>query len=145
MPWHYTAAAVALAALGVLVSAKAHGRQVRLVRERAGIHEVEFGGTNPPLVEALWQKDRVRFWTAYPVLAAAAALAYVAACPCAAVPWGAVLLAAGPWAFSAAFFVAGLPHLPEAAPADARPSVAWWCAAAACVAASVVVAALAGP
>ena len=52
-------ALIGVAAL--LVAAKAHGRQVRLEREAAGYHEVVFGGTNPPFVDALWRADRFRF------------------------------------------------------------------------------------
>lgn len=63
------AAAPAVAAL--LVAAKAHGRQVRLLRERAGHFEVTFGGSNPPFVEALWRADRIRFWSTVPLAAAA--------------------------------------------------------------------------
>lgn len=47
-----------------ILSAKAHGRQIRLERELEGHHHVVFGtGTNPPYVEALWRADRVRFWS----------------------------------------------------------------------------------
>jgi hypothetical protein len=45
-----------------LVAAKAHGRQIRLERELAGYHSVRFGARNPPFVEALWRRDRVRYW-----------------------------------------------------------------------------------
>jgi uncharacterized membrane protein (DUF485 family) len=46
-----------------LVAAKTHGRQVRLERERAGYTQVVFGGSNPEFVEALWKRDRIRFWS----------------------------------------------------------------------------------
>ncbi len=64
-----------LSVVTFLVAAKAHGRQVRLERERAGHTHVVFGGENPPFVEALWKRDRVRFWsTAALVFALAVAL-----------------------------------------------------------------------
>ena len=47
----------------VVVGAKAHGRQVRLARERVGITKVVFGADNGPVVEAIWRHDRIRFWT----------------------------------------------------------------------------------
>lgn len=66
---------LALSVAAFLLAAKSHGRQVRLERERAGHYEVVFGGTNPPFVEALWRRDRIRFWTtAALVFAAIAAL-----------------------------------------------------------------------
>src|SRR3954462_12053852 len=43
-------------------AAKAHGRQLRLERELEGHFEVQFGGKNPPWVEALWRAERFRFW-----------------------------------------------------------------------------------
>ncbi len=54
-----------LVASGVsfVLAAKAHGRQIRLERELEGYHQVVFGGTNPPFVEALWRADRVRYWS----------------------------------------------------------------------------------
>ena len=48
-----------------LIAAKSHGRQLRLERELAGYHHVTFGGTNPPFVETLWQKDRVEYWRTF--------------------------------------------------------------------------------
>ncbi|HEX2734309.1 MAG TPA: hypothetical protein VHM70_22020 [Polyangiaceae bacterium] len=58
--------AIVLVAIGIvafLVSAKLHGRELRLEREAAGYHQVVFGGQNPPWVEALWHAERVRFWS----------------------------------------------------------------------------------
>ncbi|MFL5352955.1 hypothetical protein [Archangium sp.] len=52
-----------LSVVTFLAAAKAHGRQVRLERERAGYFQVVFGGQNPAFVEALWRRDRLRFWT----------------------------------------------------------------------------------
>ncbi len=56
--------------LGVVLlflSAKSHGRQIRLEREREGYMEVDFMKENPPWVEALWRKDRRRYWATVPV------------------------------------------------------------------------------
>lgn len=46
-----------------LVAAKFHGRAVRLFREYAGYLTIDFRRVNPPFVEALWRRDRIRFWT----------------------------------------------------------------------------------
>ncbi len=56
--------------LGVILlylTAKAHGRQIRLEREFEGYMEVDFMKENPPWVEALWRKDRRRFWPTFAV------------------------------------------------------------------------------
>lgn len=53
----------------LLLAAKTHGRQVRLEREHAGYFDITFGGDNPDFVEALWRRDRRRFWTAAPLAA----------------------------------------------------------------------------
>lgn len=47
------------------VSAKTHGRQIRLERELVGIDSVDFRREteNHPWVEELWRKDRVHYWT----------------------------------------------------------------------------------
>lgn len=48
-----------------ILSAKVHGRSIRLEREAMGVMHVTFGGppgSNPPEVEALWSADRWRFW-----------------------------------------------------------------------------------
>lgn len=63
-----------MALLGVasfLAAAKTHGRQLRLEREWAGIWTVDFGGGNPPFVEALWRRERFLFWGTLVVLVAA--------------------------------------------------------------------------
>lgn len=50
-----------------VVAAKVHGRQLRLERELEGYWEVQFGtGKNPPWVETLWRRDRIRFWVLAP-------------------------------------------------------------------------------
>lgn len=46
-----------------LASAKAHGRQLRLEREKAGYFQVVFGGKNPAFVEGLWKQERLLFWS----------------------------------------------------------------------------------
>ena len=69
---------VAASVLLFLAAAKSHGWQVRLERELAGYPTVTFGGVNPPFVESLWRRDRVRFWSIVlsgAVLAIAAAFA----------------------------------------------------------------------
>lgn len=67
MLWAAIVASVAL----LLVSAKTHGRQLRLERELQGYHTVVFGGENPAWVEARWRQDRIGFWTIVPVAALA--------------------------------------------------------------------------
>lgn len=124
------------ALLGVgalLVAAKAHGRQVRLEREAAGYHDVVFGGTNPPLVEALWRRDRIRYWSfAIPAALALGTLAWRTR-------GGAfAALVALLWAPTAAFHVAGLWSL---AAQKGRGGVHWWIASA-CAAVVAVAAAL---
>ena len=52
----------------LLLTAKAHGRQIRLERELEGYMEVDFMKDNPPWVEALWRTDRRRFWATLPVV-----------------------------------------------------------------------------
>jgi hypothetical protein len=54
-----------LGVLLLLLTAKAHGRQIRLERELEGYLEVDFRRDNPPWVEALWRKDRRRFWATF--------------------------------------------------------------------------------
>lgn len=60
-----------LSLLLFLAAAKTHGRQIRLERELRGHMDIQFGtGTNPPFVEGLWRRDRIRFWSLFAVLAA---------------------------------------------------------------------------
>jgi hypothetical protein len=56
-------ALVAASLLLFLVAAKNHGRHIRLERQLAGHWEVSFVRANPPWVEALWQRDRVVYWS----------------------------------------------------------------------------------
>ena len=62
-----------------LASAKAHGRQLRLEREKAGYFEVAFGGKNPAFVEGLWRQERLLFWSLAGAIAAFAVAYAVAA------------------------------------------------------------------
>ena len=54
-----------------LLAAKSHGRQIRLERERAGYHQVVFGGSNPAFVEQLWRRDRLHYWPTFALAALA--------------------------------------------------------------------------
>jgi hypothetical protein len=72
------AVVLVLSVVTFLVAAKAHGRQVRLERERAGHTQIVFGGQNPPFVEALWQRDRFRYWTTAAIVFAVAAVLVLA-------------------------------------------------------------------
>lgn len=75
-------ATILLSILLFLASAKTHGRQMRLEREQRGHDHVTFGaGTNPPWVEGLWRRDRIRFWGLASTLALAALAATTLAQP----------------------------------------------------------------
>jgi hypothetical protein len=58
-----TAFVLVASVVSFVLAAKAHGRQLRLERELEGYHQVVFGGSNPPFVDALWRADRVRYWS----------------------------------------------------------------------------------
>ncbi|MGQ0535313.1 MAG: hypothetical protein ACT4PT_04500 [Methanobacteriota archaeon] len=100
---------VATGAALFLAAAKAHGRQLRVERELHGYLEIDFrGGSNPPWVEALWRRDRIRFWIVFPLLSAilvAAARAWWSA------PTVAVVVAALVAGSAAAFTALGLASL----------------------------------
>lgn len=104
-----------------LVAAKAHGRQLRLEREKAGVLRVSFGrgSQNEPFVVALWRRERVIFWPAAAV--AAITLHFLAR----SLPWPLVyVLIPG----SVGFCLGGLLSLARsgcAAPGW-RGSVIWW-------------------
>ena len=115
----------------LLAAAKAHGRQVRLEREAAGYHSVEFGGSNPEFVEKLWRRDRIRFWTFVPV----AAIALGGAAWLVSQMWATALVAALLWAPIAGFFYAGLRSY---AAQRGRGGLAWWIGASALAIGSVV-------
>ena len=102
----------------LLLSAKAHGRQIRLERELEGHLEVDFMRENDPWVEALWRKDRRQYWILFAVAAGALGIyAMIAgflgipprfgADPFGSPILGAVLLAAFVWAPSVAFLANG--------------------------------------
>ncbi|HVM45143.1 MAG TPA: hypothetical protein VM582_04340 [Candidatus Thermoplasmatota archaeon] len=113
----------------LLAAAKAHGRQVRLEREAAGYRSVVFGGDNPPFVERLWRRDRLRYWGFVPPFAlAGGAAAYAAAGA-----WPLALVAALLWAPTLGFFFAGLWSFGAQ---RGRGGVGWWLLAAALAAAS---------
>lgn len=120
-PWTLAAAAVLL----LLAGAKAHGRQVRLERERIGVHSVVFGKPNDPRVEAIWARDRRGFWVLFAVLVAAAWIGVVLGLRVA----GVGLLASGGLlllvAFASCFALLGLVSLMRLFPARASDDPAW--------------------
>ena len=61
---------LALGVVTFLVTAKAHGRQLRIERELAGYHTVTFRGDNPPFVTRLWRRERYIFWATVVIVAA---------------------------------------------------------------------------
>ena len=120
MPWWM---GVLAGAPLVLLAAKVHGRALRLEREAMGVHEVEFRDP-PPLVAAIWRRDRVRFWLTLPALA----LALPALGALAGASWATALLLALVAAPTLAFAALGLDSQLRRAqpPGTARASVAWW-------------------
>ena len=108
--------------LGVVllfITAKAHGRQIRLERELEGHFDIDFMGENHPWVEALWRKDRRQFWIVFPVIAVALSAYAVVAVSLGLPPRfgndplglplpGAIVLAGLLWALSGAFATNGL-------------------------------------
>src|SRR5215468_10700283 len=97
-------AALLVASAGLfLLAAKAHGRELRLERQAAGVAHVVFGGQNPPIVESLWRSERARFWVATPILAAGLAALLLARGAGA----GRISLAALAWAPSISFTALG--------------------------------------
>jgi hypothetical protein len=122
-----------------LITAKAHGRELRLEREAAGVAHVVFGGDNPAFVEALWKAERLRFWTLTPALALVLAVALAAR----GAPTSRVGLAVLAWAPSVVFAALGLFSMVRAgglARGALAGSFGWWSLAAA-VAATTAVAA----
>lgn len=121
----------------MLVSAKAHGRELRLERELEGHMDVDFAGENHPWVAGLWQRDRAHYWRIASVLMLGVVLAAVLARP-PQWPW---LLAAAPLVgMTVAFTIMGTwslarrlrtlrlrpPPSPSWRRAAARGSLAWW-------------------
>lgn len=121
----------------VLAAAKAHGRQLRLERVQAGHPHADFRGGNHPWVEALWRRDRVRFWTLFAVLAPLLVAVATLARPLSPATVGAAALAMA-WALAACFCATGLASLARqrARAGDLAASLAWWLAVAALFAAS---------
>jgi len=106
-PWTLPAEVVATLLL-IILSAKAHGRQIRLERERHGVWSVNFRTENDAWVEALWRKDRQWFWSLYGGFLAAkvgAVMYWIGPSGAALVGW--VVVAAG-WALCGSFIVMGL-------------------------------------
>lgn len=120
-PWTLAAAAVLL----LLAGAKAHGRQVRLERERIGVHSVAFGRPNDARVEAIWARDRRGFWGLFAVLVAGAWAAVVLGARVAgagALASTALLLLV---AFASCFAILGLASLARLFPARPTDDPAW--------------------
>lgn len=111
----------------VLLAAKAHGRQVRLEREAKGVFKVDFGGTNPPEVEAIWRRDCRLFW---PTMAALSVVLLAAGV---ALDDLELMVAALPVAFASSFVVAGLASWSRLGGAG-WASFGWWTAVAAAAA-----------
>jgi hypothetical protein len=121
-----------------LASAKAHGRQLRLEREKAGYWEVAFGGKNPAWVEGLWRQERVLFWTltgaaiAFALAYAVAARRYAWPMPLpdsgGGHPWWILPLWAGIWPMTFGFTITGLisvTRLAAALSGGTRPEASW--------------------
>jgi hypothetical protein len=125
----------------VLLSAKAHGRQIRLEREQQGYFRVDFRTQNPAAVEAIWRTDRRIFWPAFGAGAMLAAYAAFNAIRKEDLAFAALVLA---WAFAGGFIVAGLASWARMARRGQGPlpwrkraqagSVGWWLAVAAAAA-----------
>lgn len=122
---------IAASAVAFLLAAKAHGRELRLEREAAGVMKVVFGGDNPPLVEALWSAERLRFWPTTIALGIAAAILLAkGGWPRATIAQAALL-----WAPTLVFVALGVASFMRAGGLDrggVLGSVCWWalCAAA---------------
>jgi hypothetical protein len=108
-----------------LLAAKAHGRELRLEREAAGILRVVFGGDNPAFVDTLWAAERMRFWLATPLLSLTLAVALVIA----GASRSTIAFASLLWAPAMVFMVLGLSSIVRAGGlqrAGLSGSVGWW-------------------
>jgi hypothetical protein len=108
-----------------ILAAKAHGRELRLEREAAGILRVVFGGDNPPFVDALWAAERLRFWVATPLLSLTLAVTLVIA----GASRSTIAFASLSWAPTVTFMVLGLCSILRAGGWERGGlggSVAWW-------------------
>ncbi len=121
-----------------LAAAKAHGRQLRLEREKAGYWEVTFGGKNPAWVEGLWKQERVLFWTltgaavafslAYAVAARRFSLPMPLPDDSGSHPWWMLALWTMIWPMTLGFIITGLisiTRLVAALSSGKRPEAAW--------------------
>jgi len=126
------ALALLLAVPLVLAAAKAHGRQVRIRREAEGFMEADFRRASDPWVEALWQRDRMAFWSAFSLLGVGGLLAWaiarVAGRSLVPAPDGWSILLVVELAFAAAFVAATVRAAAELArEGKRRPEAkAWW-------------------
>lgn len=108
-----------------ILAAKAHGRELRLEREAAGIMRVVFGGDNPVFVDALWAAERLRFWIATPLLSLTLAVALIIA----GASRSTIAFASLLWAPSLVFMVLGLSSIARTGGlerAELGASVGWW-------------------
>lgn len=108
-----------------ILAAKAHGRELRLERQAAGILRIVFGGDNPPFVDALWAAERLRFWIATPMLSLLLAVALVIA----GASRSTIAFASLLWAPAMVFMVLGLSSIARAgglARAELYGSIGWW-------------------
>jgi hypothetical protein len=109
-----------------LLAAKSHGRELRLEREAAGFHRIVFGAPdNPPFVEALWQKERIYFWTITALCALAAVGVRLLMKD---VPHRVTAIALLAWVPAASFLANGLMSMARkgVSPDHMTGSVAWW-------------------
>jgi hypothetical protein len=108
-----------------ILAAKAHGRELRLERQAAGIMRVVFGGDNPPIVDALWAAERLRFWIATPLLSLTLAVVLIIA----GASRSTIAFASLLWAPSLVFMVLGLSSIARTGGlerAELGASVGWW-------------------
>ncbi len=112
-------------AAAFVAAAKAHGRELRLEREAAGVLRVVFGGDNPPIVEAIWAAERARFWAAAPMVALALGIALgLAGASRSTLAWAGLL-----WAPSLVFMVLGAASIVRAGGLERggiAGSIGWW-------------------
>jgi hypothetical protein len=109
-----------------LLAAKSHGRELRLEREAAGFSRIVFGAPdNPAFVEALWQRERMYFWTVSALLALGAVAMRFAMNE---VPHRVTALAFVAWVPAAAFLGLGLGSLARkgVSPETFGGSILWW-------------------
>ncbi|MES2155333.1 MAG: hypothetical protein V4510_09385 [bacterium] len=136
--WALAAETVATLAL-ILISAKAHGRQIRLERERFGVWRVDFRADNDARVEALWRRDRVWFWGLYPIFLLVGLVVVAVWVKPEGAAWAAWIAVAAGWALCGSFIAMGLASsfrlmqaMKEGVPSEEwrraghRESLLWW-------------------